>query len=124
MPVRIRFALHGRRNNRIFHLVAMNQRAARDSKPIETLGIYDPRLHLGQTHKTVEWSIERIKYWLAQGAQPSKSVVKLLELVRYFMDSKLRLRMTRLGILNRADSCRLIPNTTQRQVLENLLLTS
>jgi small subunit ribosomal protein S16 len=81
MPVRIRLAMHGRRHNRIFHLVAMNQRAARDSKPIETLGVYDPALRLGQGHKTVEWSVERIKYWLKQGALPSKPVVKILELV-------------------------------------------
>jgi len=79
MPVRLRLALHGVRHNRIFHLVAMNQRAARDSKPIETLGIYDPRLQLGQPHKTVQWSVDRIKYWLDSGAMPSKTFVKLLE---------------------------------------------
>ena len=86
MPVRIRLAMHGRRHARIFHLVAINQRAARNSKPIETLGIYDPALHPGQNHKTVEWSVERIKYWLKSGAIPSKSAVKILELVRYFVD--------------------------------------
>jgi small subunit ribosomal protein S16 len=82
MPVRIRLALHGRRHNRIFHLVAMNQRSARNSKPIETLGIYNPRLQPGETHKTIEWSVDRIKWWLDKGALPSKPVVKILELVR------------------------------------------
>jgi small subunit ribosomal protein S16 len=81
MAVRLRLAMHGRRHNRIFHLVAMNQRASRDSKPIEKLGTYDPRLHLGQEHKTMQWSVQRIKYWLKSGALPSKPVVKLLELV-------------------------------------------
>ncbi|TFY69385.1 hypothetical protein EVG20_g3180 [Dentipellis fragilis] len=80
MPVRLRLALHGRRNNRIFHLVAIDLRKRRDAKPIETLGIYDPRLRLGQAQKTMEWSVDRIKYWLeAGGALPSKTVVKLLE---------------------------------------------
>jgi|SRR5712672_1449526 len=83
MPVRLRFSLHGNRNNRIFHLVATDLRKRRDAKPIELLGIYDPRLRLGQEHKTVHWSVERIKYWLEKGgALPSKPVVKLLEKVR------------------------------------------
>ncbi|KAG2159755.1 ribosomal protein S16 domain-containing protein, partial [Suillus bovinus] len=80
MPVRLRMAMHGRRHNRIFHLVAINQRTRRDAKPMELLGIYDPALKLGDTHKTVKWSVDRIKYWLGVGALPSKSVVKLLEL--------------------------------------------
>ncbi|KAG2755570.1 ribosomal protein S16 [Suillus brevipes Sb2] len=79
MPVRLRMAIHGRRHNRIFHLVAINQRTRRDAKPMELLGIYDPALKLGDTHKTVRWSVDRIKYWLGVGALPSKSVVKLLE---------------------------------------------
>ena len=82
MPVRLRFSLHGRRNNRIFHLVATDLRKRRDAKPIELLGVYDPRLGLGQEHKTMHWSVERILYWLEKGgAQPSKPVVKLLEKV-------------------------------------------
>ncbi|KAI0304794.1 ribosomal protein S16 domain-containing protein [Russula brevipes] len=80
MPVRLRFSLHGRRNNRIFHLVAIDLRKRRDAKPIELLGVYDPQLRLGQEHKTIHWSVERIKYWLERGgALPSKPVVKLLE---------------------------------------------
>jgi small subunit ribosomal protein S16 len=83
MPVRLRFSLHGRRNNRIFHLVAIDLRKRRDAKPIELLGVYDPQLRLGQEHKTIHWSVERIKYWLERGgALPSKPVVKLLERVR------------------------------------------
>jgi len=80
MPVRLRLSLHGNRNNRIFHLVAIDLRKRRDAKPIELLGVYDPRLRLGQEHKTVQWSTERITYWLEKGgALPSKPVVKLLE---------------------------------------------
>jgi small subunit ribosomal protein S16 len=84
MPVRLRLSLHGNRNNRIFHLVAIDLRKRRDAKPIELLGIYEPRLRLGQEHKTMHWSVERIKYWLERaGALPSKPVVKLLERVRF-----------------------------------------
>ncbi|KAI0257458.1 ribosomal protein S16 domain-containing protein [Lactifluus subvellereus] len=80
MPVRLRLSLHGNRNNRIFHLVAIDLRKRRDGKPIELLGIYDPRLRLGQEHKTMRWSVDRITFWLEQGgALPSKPVVRLLE---------------------------------------------
>jgi len=79
MVVRLRLAMHGLRHNQIFHLVAINSRKARNAKPIETLGIYDPAMTLNEKHKTVEWSVNRIKYWLGVGAQPSKSVVRLLE---------------------------------------------
>ena len=33
--------------------------------------------------KKVEWDVGRINYWLGVGAQPTKSVVKLLERVSY-----------------------------------------
>ncbi|KAJ7932494.1 ribosomal protein S16 domain-containing protein [Mycena leptocephala] len=80
MPMRIRLAMHGRAHKRIFHFVAINQRARRDGKPAEILGIYNPHVRPGDDHKTIEWSVDRIRYWLHVGAVPSKSVVKLLEL--------------------------------------------
>ncbi|KIL00240.1 hypothetical protein PAXRUDRAFT_301989 [Paxillus rubicundulus Ve08.2h10] len=79
MPIRIRMAMHGRKHNKIFHLVAIDQRKRRDAKPAELLGVYDPALKMGETHKTVRWSVDRIKYWLGVGALPSKSAVRLLE---------------------------------------------
>lgn len=81
MPIRIRMAMHGRRHNKIFHLVAIDQRKRRDAKPAELLGIYNPALEPRGTHKTVQWSVDRIKYWLGVGAIPSKSAVRLLEWV-------------------------------------------
>ena len=82
MAVKIRMAMHGVRNNRIFHIVAINQRQRRNAKPIELLGVYNPRLAPGETTKTIEWSVQRIRYWLRVGAQPSKTVSKLLHMVR------------------------------------------
>ena len=82
MVVRLRFSLAGPRHGRIFHMVAIDGNARRDARPLETLAIYNPRLQPGETHKTVKWSAERIKYWLRVGAEPSDSVVKLLTMVR------------------------------------------
>jgi len=81
MPVRLRMSIHGKRNDRIFHLVAIDQRKRRDAKPIELLGIYQPNLKPGETEKRVEWSPQRIRYWLAVGAQPSKTFERLMMLV-------------------------------------------
>jgi len=75
-------SIHGKRNNRIFHLVAIDLRKRRDAKPLETLGIYQPAIKPGETEKRVEWSVERIKYWLNMGAQPSSSFERLMTLVR------------------------------------------
>lgn len=88
MPVRLRMSIHGNRNNRIFHMVAIDQRKRRDAKPIELLGIYRPALKPGETEKTVEWSVERIKYWLGVGAQPSKTFQRLLTIVSLFTPYK------------------------------------
>ncbi|KAJ4002412.1 ribosomal protein S16 [Lentinula boryana] len=79
MPMRLRLAVHGFRHDRVFHLVAINQRTRRNGKPTELLGIYDPRVKPGgKDYKTMEWSVGRIRYWLDVGAIPSKSVVRLL----------------------------------------------
>ena len=79
MVVRIRFAMHGTRHNKLFHIVAINGKQRRDAKPIETLGIYRHTVNptKDQMSKSVDWSVARIKYWLDVGAQPSKSAVKL-----------------------------------------------
>ena len=82
MTVRLRLAVHGVRHSKIFHLVAIDQRKRRNAKPIELLGVYRPRVEPNSPHKSVEWSVDRIKYWLGVGAQPSDSVVKLLTTVR------------------------------------------
>ena len=82
MAIRIRMSVHGRTNRRIFHINVMEQGRRRDAKPTELLGIYDPHVPIGGDTKTVEWSVDRIRYWLSVGAKPSRSVTKLLELVR------------------------------------------
>jgi small subunit ribosomal protein S16 len=101
VPVRLRLARHGHRHNPIFHLVAINSQKPRNAQPIETLGEYDPIPRVASTsalpqssqifgekksapvpkEKKVEWDVKRINYWLGVGAQPTKSVVKLLERV-------------------------------------------
>ncbi|RXW22924.1 hypothetical protein EST38_g2932 [Candolleomyces aberdarensis] len=80
MAVRIRMSVHGRCNRRIFHINAVEGGRRRDARPAELLGIYDPHVPVGGNTKTIQWSVDRIRYWLSVGATPSRSVVKLLEL--------------------------------------------
>ena len=42
MVVRLRLARHGTRNNPFYHVVAIQNTKARDARPIEKLGEYDP----------------------------------------------------------------------------------
>ena len=81
MVVRLRLAVSGFRHNRFFNIVATSQKRRRDGKPIEVLGTFHPRLKPGENTRAIEWSPDRIKYWLGVGAQPSEAVWKVLKLV-------------------------------------------
>jgi small subunit ribosomal protein S16 len=107
MPVRLRLARHGTRNNPFYHVVAINQRLGRNAKPLELLGVYDPIPRVPETRKKtypemdatstepqnvvatkrVEWAVERMKWWISKGAQPSDAVMRLLTMVRVLMSS-------------------------------------
>lgn len=147
MSVHLRLARHGSTNRPFYHIVAALKSRARDSRPLEKLGEYDPLAQatlrtpppawapqmgaltpearidinalLGRMHnhrywkigninrppspdkdpydnegqvvhsgiaragdivrqKHVEWNLERVQYWLSNGAQPTAPVAKLL----------------------------------------------
>lgn len=56
-------------------IVVMNRESARDSRPIETLGFYDPKTNPA----TIKVKKERAEYWLGVGATPSPAVRTLLK---------------------------------------------
>jgi small subunit ribosomal protein S16 len=74
--------MQGVRNHKFFHLVAIDGRKRRDAAPLELLGVYRPRTDGAHPTKTVQWSVDRIRFWLRNGAEPSRSAVRLLTLVR------------------------------------------
>lgn len=84
MPIRLRFAIHGVRNNRVLHLVAIDQRKRRNARPLELLGKYYPRVEQNtqQPVKRMEWALDRLRFWLDHGALPSEAVARLLRVVR------------------------------------------
>lgn len=63
-------------------------RTARDSKPLEVLGTYDPipKLPVGsepdaRKQKDIKLDVSRAKYWLGVGAQPTDTAWRILSMV-------------------------------------------
>jgi len=73
MAVRIRLTRVGATKQPTYRVVVADARNARDGRPIETIGHYNPRT------EPVEVSIDadKAKAWLAKGATPSDTVARL-----------------------------------------------
>jgi small subunit ribosomal protein S16 len=73
MAVRIRLTRVGATKQPTYRVVVADSRSARDSRAIETIGHYNPRTD------PIEVSIDadKAKSWLAKGAQPSDTVLRL-----------------------------------------------
>ncbi|KAI9366053.1 ribosomal protein S16 domain-containing protein [Zopfochytrium polystomum] len=77
MQVRIRLARWGARNNPFYGIVVANRQAPRDHKFLDKVGTYNPIPDKDKV-KHIELNWERIKHWLASGAQPTDRVAWLL----------------------------------------------
>ena len=75
MPVRIRMKRIGAKNQPVFRIVVADGRSPRDGKCIEELGTYQPR-NKGQNFTL---NLERAKYWISKGAQPSDTVASFIK---------------------------------------------
>ena len=73
--VKIRLRRMGAKKNPFYRIVVADSRCARDGKFIEEIGTYDPLNEL--TKLTVD--MDRAKYWIANGAQPTDTVRALLK---------------------------------------------
>ena len=74
MATRIRLARHGRKKQAFYHIVVADQRAPRNGRFIEKLGIYNPNTNPA----TIELDFDGAVNWLLKGAQPSDTVRALL----------------------------------------------
>src|SRR6266851_3315282 len=75
MPVRIRMKRVGAKNAPFFRIVVADGRSPRDGRFIEELGTYQPR----RKGRNFTLDLERIKYWLSKGAQPSETVASFIK---------------------------------------------
>ncbi len=74
MATRIRLQRHGRKGRAIFHIVAADQRAPRDGRFIEKLGVYNPNTNPA----TIDLNFEAALKWVQNGAEPSDTVKAIL----------------------------------------------
>lgn len=75
MAVKIRLARHGAKKRPYYRIVVADARAPRDGRFIEEVGRYNP---VAQP-KLIQFDMEKVEKWLANGAQPTDTVKKLLE---------------------------------------------
>src|ERR1043166_3026363 len=75
MAVRIRMKRVGAKNKPVFRIVVADGRSPRDGKFLEELGTYQPR----KQGDNFTLDLERAKYWVSKGAQPSETVASFIK---------------------------------------------
>ncbi len=76
--VKIRLARVGGKKNAIYRVVVADSRSPRDGRNIETIGRYNPQTDPSEIHINVE----KADIWIANGAQPTPAVRKLIKIAR------------------------------------------
>jgi small subunit ribosomal protein S16 len=78
MPVVLRMARAGTKKRPVYHIVAADSRAPRDGRFIERLGYYNPLLPKDKEER-LKLDMDKVKSWIAKGAQPSDRVMRFLD---------------------------------------------
>ena len=73
--VKIRLRRMGAKKAPYYRIVVADSRSPRDGRFIEELGIYDPMAD----GEKIKVDVERAKYWISNGAQPTDTVRGLLK---------------------------------------------
>ncbi|KAA5604782.1 30S ribosomal protein S16 [Roseospira marina] len=77
MSLKIRLARGGAKKRPFYRIVLADSRAPRDGRFIEKLGTYNPVLPR-ENEERIRLKEERIRHWIANGAQPTDRVAKFL----------------------------------------------
>ena len=75
MAVKLRLMRMGKKKQPTYRIVAADSRSPRDGAFIEILGTYDPRTE----PSAITIDSDKASRWLADGAQPTERVAKLLK---------------------------------------------
>lgn len=78
MAMKLRLARAGSKKRPFYRIVASDSRMPRDGRFIEKLGTYNPLLPK-DSEERVKMNMERVQYWLGEGAQPTDRVSRMLE---------------------------------------------
>ena len=78
MAMKLRLARGGSKKRPFYRIVAADSRMPRDGRYIEKLGTYNPLLPK-DSEERVKMDLDRVQHWLAQGAQPTDRVSRMLE---------------------------------------------
>ena len=78
MAVKIRLARHGAKKRPYYRIVVADSRAPRDGRFIDEVGRYNPCTEPAM----VKFDMEKVDRWIADGAQPTDRVAKLLTIAR------------------------------------------
>lgn len=78
MAMKIRLARGGSKKRPFYSIVASDSRMPRDGRFLEKLGTYNPLLAKDDENR-VKMDLDRVKDWLAKGAQPTDRVARFLE---------------------------------------------
>ena len=73
----IRLARSGAKKRPFYHISVADSRMPRDGRFVERIGYFNP-IASGQEVR-LEIDLERVDYWIGQGAQPSDRVLNLLK---------------------------------------------
>jgi len=75
MAAVIRLKKYGAKKKHFFRVVVCDKKMPRNGRPIEQIGYYDPKTNPAK----IEIKVDRAKYWLGVGAQPSVTVKSIFK---------------------------------------------
>ncbi|MEM7664233.1 MAG: 30S ribosomal protein S16 [Pseudomonadota bacterium] len=78
MAIALRLSRGGAKKRPYYRIVAADNRAPRDGKYLEQIGVYNPLLAKDDDNR-VKLNEDRARYWLGVGAQPSDRVLRFLD---------------------------------------------
>ena len=78
MSLKIRMARAGTKKRPFYHIVVADTRSPRDGRFIERLGYFNPLLPKDNKER-LKLDFEKVKAWLAKGAQPSDRIMRFLD---------------------------------------------
>lgn len=95
MSVVIRMKREGRKNRPSYRISVANPRNPRDGATLERIGIYDPMS--SKPEQQVRCDVERARYWIGVGAQPSETVASIFRRAKVYEGLPTRKKRERPG---------------------------